>query len=268
MASEVPAEVGAVIVIVNAAVAGTALVGAGWWMGKRKLSATEPDAVQNAGEAVLDFFVGKARGIAHGEKRERLMGVITPFLATLFLFILVSNLFGVIPLPLLNRPPTSHFSVTLTLALIAVTGTLVISAIARGPAKTVKHLFWPNPLQWISEITDVLSLSLRLFGNIAGEYMTFVLVLAVVPIGIPLILHALGLIPAFVQAFVFTLLTASFLATAIHEEEKKAESTAEEPEESGPTGEAELAEGAQPVRQSMPSPEPALSASVPEGEGV
>ena len=63
-----------------------------------------------------------------------------------------------------------------------------------------------------------MSLSLRLFGNIAGEYMTVALVLLVVPWGIPLILHALGLIPAFVQALVFTLLTTSFLANALHED--------------------------------------------------
>ena len=67
-----------------------------------------------------------------------------------------------------------------------------------------------------------MSLSLRLFGNIAGEYMTVALVLLVVPFGIPLILHALGLIPAFVQALVFTLLTTSFLANAVHHEERKA----------------------------------------------
>jgi F-type H+-transporting ATPase subunit a len=73
-------------------------------------------------------------------------------------------------------------------------------------------------LQWVSELTDVLSLSLRLFGNIAGEYMTVALVMLVVPWGIPLILHALGMIPAFVQALVFTLLTTSFLANALHDD--------------------------------------------------
>ena len=90
-----------------------------------------------------------------------------------------------------------------------------------GTGRTLKHLFWPNPLQWVSEITDVLSLSLRLFGNIAGEYMTFALVVLVVPWGIPLILHALSFIPAFVQALVFTLLTSSFLANAVQHEEKR-----------------------------------------------
>jgi F-type H+-transporting ATPase subunit a len=214
------------IVVVNTVFVSLVLVGAGAWLASGGLSATEPSARQNLGEWVLQFFVGKGREMASGPHREKTLRLATSLLATCFLFILVSNLIGFLPVPILNRPPTSHFGVTLALALCAVGGTLGISSIVKGPTKTVVHLFWPNPLQWVSEITDVMSLSLRLFGNIAGEYMTVSLVLLVVPVGIPLILHALGLIPAFVQALVFTLLTASFLANAIHTAE--AESTSAE----------------------------------------
>ena len=203
------------IVIVNTVFVSLALVGAGAWLAHGGLSATDPSPRQNIGEWVLQFFVGKGREMASGPHREKTLRLATSLLATCFLFILVSNLIGFLPVPILNRPPTSHFGVTLALALCAVGGTLGISSIVKGPTKTVVHLFWPNPLQWVSEITDVMSLSLRLFGNIAGEYMTVSLVLLVVPVGIPLILHALGLIPAFVQALVFTLLTASFLANAL-----------------------------------------------------
>ena len=211
-----------VIVIVNSLAAGAILVVAGAWLARGTLSVDSPSRRQNAGEYILQFFVGKTRGMAEGPHRDKIMRIVVPFLATLFLFILISNLFAILPLPIINRPPTSHFSVTLALALCAVVGTLVVSAVVKGVGPTLKHLVWPNPLQWVSEITDVMSLSLRLFGNIAGEYMTVALVLLVVPFGIPLILHALGLIPAFVQALVFTLLTTSFLANAVHHEERKA----------------------------------------------
>jgi F-type H+-transporting ATPase subunit a len=213
----------AVIVIVNAAVAGALVVGAGAWLARGDLSVTAPTRRQLLGEFVLRFFVGKARDMAHGEERDRVMRIVAPLLASFFLFIFVCNLLVIVPLPEVNRPPTSHFSVTLGLALASVAGTLAVSATVRGAGATVKHLFWPNPMQWVSEITDVLSLSLRLFGNIAGEFMTLLLVMAVVPWGIPLILHTLGLIPAFVQALVFTLLTASFISHAIHREERKRE---------------------------------------------
>ena len=220
--SAVKLEPASVVVVFNALLVAVALIITGRWLARGELSVMSPGKRQNVGEYVLQFFVGKSREMAHGEKHDRTMRLVAPLLATLFLFIIVSNLFGMLPIPILNRPPTSHFSVTFALALVAVVGTLVVSSAIKGGGKTVKHLFWPNPLQWVSEITDVLSLSLRLFGNIAGEYMTLALVLLVVPIGIPLILHAIGLIPAFVQALVFTLLTASFLANALHEEEPKA----------------------------------------------
>jgi len=215
------------IVIVNALCVSVFLVGVGAWLAHGGLSVTEPGSRQNFGEWTLQFFVGKAREMAHGEKRDRILSLVTTMLATSFLFIILCNLISILPVPILNRPPTSHFSVTLALALCAVLGTFIISAVIKGVGKTFLHLFWPNPLQWVSEFTDVLSLSLRLFGNIAGEYMTVALVLLVVPFGIPLILHALGLIPAFVQALVFTLLTASFLANAIHVADN--ESAASEP---------------------------------------
>lgn len=209
------------VVVVNAALVALVLMVAGWFLGARPLTPGVPRGRQVVGEFILDFFVRKARDMAHGLDRGHVVRAVAPFLGTCFLVIVVSNLFGMMPLPIVNRPPTSYFSVTLGLALCSVAGTLLLSARFKGGLGAAKHLFWPNPMQWISEFTDVASLSLRLFGNIGGEYMTLVLVVAVVPYGIPLILHVLGLIPAFVQALVFTLLTASFLESAIHGEKRR-----------------------------------------------
>lgn len=206
------------IVVVNAAIVSLLLIGAGWLLAAGRLTKGVPGMRQNVGEFVLDFFVRKAREMSAGLDQGRVIRAVAPFLGTFFLMIIVSNSFVILPVPLVNRPPTSFFSVTLALALCSVVGTLLLSARFRGSGGAVKHLFWPNPMQWVSEITDVASLSLRLFGNIGGEYMTLVLVTAIVPIGIPLVLHVLGMIPVFVQALVFTLLTASFLASAIHPE--------------------------------------------------
>ena len=170
-----------------------------------------PEGRQNMAEGIMDFFYGQARRIDRTETTP----AVAAFLATCFLLILLSNAVGIMPIPLVNYPPTAYFSITLGLALCAVVGTLALSGAFNGIKATLKHLVWPNPLQIISEFTDVLSLSLRLFGNIAGEYLTLVLVTSAVAVGIPLILHVLGLIPTFVQALVFTLLTASFIAGAL-----------------------------------------------------
>jgi F-type H+-transporting ATPase subunit a len=220
------------IVIVNAVVVAAILIVGGRMLVRGTLDSGVPDGRQNVGEFILDFFVGKARDMGG---RDVVLKV-APFLATCFLFILVANMLGMVPIPIINNPPTAYFSVTLGLALAAIGGTLILSGVFNGLLGAVKHLFWPNPLQWISEVTDVLSLSLRLFGNIGGEHMTLVLVTSSVAVGIPLILHVLGLIPAFVQALVFTLLTASFIAGVVHShEEHEAERQATEtPGGSGP----------------------------------
>lgn len=177
-----------------------------------------PDTIQNVAEYVLEWFVRQARNM-----RPDGVPVIAPFLASLFLFILFSNLLSVLSFPIINIPPTSYYSGTLTLALIAMIGITVISARFNGISGAIKHLFWPNPLQIISEIGHTLSLSLRLFGNMGGEFMVVLLVTAAAPYGIPLIIHFLGLIPAVIQPMVFTLLTANFLAEAIQSEENKSQ---------------------------------------------
>jgi len=210
------------IAVFNLAVAASALIAAGWYLSRRPYTSGLPVGRQNVAEWILDFFVGKAREMGD----TKVVRTVAPFLATCFLLILVSNMMGMLPIPILSQPPTAFYSVPLGLAIASVVGTLIISGVFNGVVKATKHLFWPNPLQLISEFTDVLSLSLRLFGNIAGEHMTLVLVSSVVVVGIPLILHVLGLIPAFVQALVFTLLTSSFIAGAISHRETRQEQEA------------------------------------------
>ncbi len=180
--------------------------------------ATElPGAVQNAAELALDWFVEQARRVDPGAVRS-----IAPFLGALFFVILACNLLAIVPLPLLGFPPTAYFSGPLALALVAVLGTLALTVRLRGPSHGLLHLVWPNPLQLVSEASHALSLSLRLYGNIGGELIVAALVTRVVPWGIPLVVHALGLVPAVVQPFVFTLLTANFLATALHGQRERA----------------------------------------------
>ncbi len=203
------------IVIFNFALVALVLIALAFVATRRKL-AEVPDTIQNVAEYVLEWFVRQAREI-----RPDGVSVIAPFLASLFLFILCCNLLSVLSFPVINIPPTSYYSGTLTLALIAILGITIISARFKGVSGAMKHLFWPNPLQIISEVGHTLSLSLRLFGNIGGEFMVALLVAKAAPYGIPLIIHALGLIPAFIQPLVFTLLTTNFLAEAIHTEEKR-----------------------------------------------
>jgi F-type H+-transporting ATPase subunit a len=212
-----------VIVIFNFALVAMVLIGLALFVTRRKL-AEVPDPVQNAAEYILDWFVRLARDI-----RPDGVTAIAPFLASLFLFILFSNLLAVISFPVIKIPPTSYYSVTLALALIGTLGITVLNARFKGFGGAVKHLFWPNPLQLVSEASHALSLSLRLFGNIGGEFLVAALVVQAAPYGIPLIIHLLGLIPAVIQPMVFTLLISNFLEEAAHPgEERHAEREAAE----------------------------------------
>lgn len=223
------------ISLINLVVVATALVAGGALLARRRFTAGVPEGRQNVAEWIMDFFVRKGREMGD----TRVVKAVAPFLATCFLLILFSNLLGMLPVPVLNNPPTAFYSVPLGLALCAVFGTLLVSGAFNGVVAALKHLVWPNPLQLVSEATDVLSLSLRLFGNIGGEHMTFVLVSSSVAVGIPLILHVLGLIPAFVQALVFTLLTASFVSGVLEHRGHAAGRGAAEGTEGGPAPEAE-----------------------------
>jgi len=203
------------IVIFNLSIVAIILITLGRLATRRGLKEI-PEGMQNMAEFTLNWFVEQAKGMHTGN-----ITVIAPFLATFFLLILFSNLLSLLPFPIIKIPPTSYYSGTLALALTSILGIIVISGMYKGVFGAIKHLFWPNPLQLITELSDVLSLSLRLFGNIGGEFIVAMLVVKTAPYGIPLVIHALGLIPAFIQPLVFTLLTSNFLANAIHHEEKK-----------------------------------------------
>jgi F-type H+-transporting ATPase subunit a len=206
------------IIIFNFALVAVVLIVLAIVASRRKLEEV-PDPIQNVAEFALEWFIRRAKAI-HPDG----VTVIAPFLASLFLFILFSNLLSAVSFPIIRIPPTSYYGGTLTLALIAMFGTTFISAKFMGAPSAIKHLFWPNPIQLITKISDTLSLSLRLFGNIGGEFLVVLLVVKAAPYGIPLVIHVLGLIPAFIQPLIFTLLTSNFLAEAIHIEKKEAES--------------------------------------------
>jgi F-type H+-transporting ATPase subunit a len=196
------------IAVVNFALVATVLVVLGRLATARPLTEL-PDGRQNVAEMTLEWFVDLARRIHPGCVR-----LVAPFLATLFLLILFSNLLALLPIPVLRIPPTAYFSVPLGLALVSVLGVIALKAKVDGTRAAMKHLVWPNPLQLVGEATHTLSLSLRLYGNIGGEHLVAVLAAQAAPWGIPMVIHSLGLVPAVVQPIVFTLLTADFLAAA------------------------------------------------------
>lgn len=142
-------------------------------------------------------------------------------IASLFLFILISNLMGLVPG---FESPTSNINTTLALALCSFTATHYIGLRKHGIGY-VKHFLGPMwalaPLMFIiegiSHVARVISLSFRLFGNMIAKHKLLVVLVALVPYFVPSLVLALGLFVAFIQAGVFTLLTMLYLTGSIEE---------------------------------------------------
>ncbi len=154
----------------------------------------------------------------------------TAFMGSFFIFILCLNILGLIPG---FQSPTADLNTTLAMALVAISGVQVIAIKELGFIPYIKHFLgepiWLGPLMFplhlIGELAKVMSLSIRLFGNIFGED-TIIIVLATlaitvlpvylpVPFQLPMMLF--GLFSSLIQALVFSLLTAIYLATFISE---------------------------------------------------
>jgi F-type H+-transporting ATPase subunit a len=143
-----------------------------------------------------------------------------PFIATLFLYIFVSNLIGLIPG---FFSPTANLNTTLSMALCTFVLTHAIGIKFHG-AKYVKHFMGPilvlAPLMIIIELIGhlarVMSLSIRLFGNIFGKEKVLGILFGLAGLYLaPLPILFLGILVSFIQAVVFMLLSIIYFAGAM-----------------------------------------------------
>ncbi len=173
--------------------------------------------MQNVFETLISGFEEFTVSITGEEGRKSY-----PLLMTLFLFIFGGNLMGLVPS---FYPPTASINTTLALALIAVLWSHIIGVQQHG-IKYIKHFLGPVPaliplflpIELIGHTARVLSLTFRLFGNMAGHELVVLILLGLGGMFFaPLPVMALGAFVALVQAFVFYLLATMYLAGAIEE---------------------------------------------------
>ncbi len=145
-----------------------------------------------------------------------------PFVATLFLFILVSNLLGLVPG---FNSPTANLNTTLALALCTFIYTHIIGVKFHG-MKYIKHFLGPVwwlaplmlPIELIGHLARVMSLSVRLFGNIFGKEMVLSILFMLAGLYLaPLPVLFLGLLVSFIQALVFMLLSIMYFVGSMEE---------------------------------------------------
>ncbi len=138
-----------------------------------------------------------------------------PFLGTLFLFIAMASLFTVIPG---YEPPTGSISTTAALALCVLAAVPIFGIHDQGVRGYLKSYVEPTfvmlPFNIISEVSRTLALAVRLFGNMMSGGMIVGILLTIAPFIFPIIMTALGLLTGMVQAYIFSILAAVYIAAA------------------------------------------------------
>ena len=176
-----------------------------------------PKGIQNVFEVIISGLEEFMVGITGEEGRSSY-----PLLLTVFLFVLLGNLFGLVPG---LYPPTANINTTVALAIIVVSWSHVIGVKKHG-AKYIKHFLGPVPalmplffiIEVIGHLARVLSLTLRLFGNMMGhELVVGILLMLAGPFLVPLPIMAMGILVSLIQAIVFFLLPTMYIAGAIEE---------------------------------------------------
>lgn len=146
------------------------------------------------------------------------------FIGTLFIFIVVSNLLGVIPG---FRPPTGSLSTTTALAICVFIAVPVFGIASRGLLGYIKQYLSPSPIMLpfniIGDFSRTLALAVRLFGNVMSGTMLVAILLAIIPFVFPIIMQAFGMLTGFIQAYIFAVLAMVYIASATSVQEKKIE---------------------------------------------
>jgi len=180
---------------------------------RTRISVERPGGMQHLFEGIHEFLNGQSREIIGHHYKPY-----TPYLATLGLYILTSNLIGLVPS---LEAPTAVPSVPLGCAVVTWFYYHIQGVKSHGPAY-FKHFMGPVwwlaplmvPIEVFSHLARMLSLTVRLYANMfAGDMVTLVF-FSLAPIGIPVIFMGLHIGVAFIQTFIFVLLATVYIGEA------------------------------------------------------
>lgn len=205
----------------------------------RKIT-TDPRKAGRFG-ALIEFVIDFLLNLVEGTGGKKLGRSIFPLVSGLFIFIILSNFTGLLPgvgsiwhgehhVPIM-RPPTADLNMTLALSTITFVAVQVMGVRAHGVGGRIKHMANPPfifPIEVVSELSRIISLAARLFGNVfAGEVLLGVayaiansVKIAVIPLLFPVMFLGLEMLFGTIQALVFALLTLIYiyLAAAGHDD--------------------------------------------------
>jgi len=192
------------------------------FLGNSNLKST-PDGVQNFTELVTEFI----RDLAKTQIGEEDYLKWVPFLGTIFLFIFVSNWSGaLLPWRLIELPngelaaPTNDINTTVALSLLTSISYFYAGIRKKGLGyfkRYVQPAAFLLPINVLEDFTKPLSLSFRLFGNILADELVIGVLVALVPLIVPIPIMLLGLFTSGIQALVFATLAGAYIGEALEE---------------------------------------------------
>lgn len=186
------------------------------WLVTRRL-AERPGRLQTLSEGVVEAILNGVAVVA-GEHARTIM----PFVGTLWIFIVVANLVGLIPG---LAAPTRDLSITSALALLVFLSVHWFGIRTQGLRSYLRHYLSPTPLMLpfhlISELTRTVAMAVRLFGNMMSLEMAALLILLVAGLFAPVPILMLHIIEALVQAYIFGMLALIYIAGGIQTQQQR-----------------------------------------------
>jgi F-type H+-transporting ATPase subunit a len=174
---------------------------------------------QNLLEIIVTGIARQIEDIGLGSAR-RYVG----FIGTLFLFVAAASLCTIIPG---YQPPTGSLSTTAALALCVFIAVPSFGIAQQGMAGYLRSYTDPTilmlPFNIIGELSRTLALAVRLFGNMMSGVMILAILLTITPFVFPIVMTALGLLTGMVQAYIFSVLAAVYIAAAVQSRQATAE---------------------------------------------
>jgi F-type H+-transporting ATPase subunit a len=201
------------VVITNTVVTTWVIMAVLWlvcWLVTRQLR-LDPGPVQTALEGIVSAIESAIAAVAYQHA-----GRLLPFIGSLWVFLVIANLSGLIPGA---HAPTRDLSATAALALLVFLSTHWYGIRVQGVKTYLHHYLAPSPLllpfHLISEVTRTVALAVRLFGNMMSLEMAALLILLVAGFLAPVPILMLHVVEALVQAYIFGMLALIYVAGGI-----------------------------------------------------
>ncbi|PWN05988.1 F0F1 ATP synthase subunit A [Rhodohalobacter mucosus] len=186
------------------------LPAASWLMSRNLTSGPDISRKQALLESVVTVIVDQIE-----ESTRQKAETYLPFIGTLFLFIVVSNVINVVPGV---HPPTASLSTTAALAFCVFVAVPVFGIARKGFIPYFRRYIQPTPLMLpfniIGELSRTLALAIRLFGNIMSGSLIVAILLSLTPLIFPVVMQLFGILIGVIQAYVFAILALVYIASA------------------------------------------------------